>query len=43
MFHDYNFGKMKTSGGIDIFSHSIDNVLKKYKRLFLKMYGNPDI
>jgi len=40
VFREKNFGKMKISGGTEVFSCSIKKVLKKYGKCFLKMCGN---
>jgi len=40
-FHDQRFRKMKKSNGIAFFKFSIEKVLKKYGKWFLKMCGNP--
>jgi len=36
------FETTKISNGVNVFSFSIENVLKKYGKCFLKMCGNPD-
>jgi len=34
------FGKMETRDGIKVFSITIENLLKKCGKYFLKMYGH---
>jgi len=41
VFHEYNFGKMKISDGIKVFSFCIDKVWKKYGKWFLKLCRSP--
>jgi len=42
VFYELSFGKVNINrDGIKIFSFSIEKVLKKYGKLFLKICGNP--
>jgi len=36
------FEKMKVNHGIEVFQFSIERVLKKYGKCFLKICGNPE-
>jgi len=36
------FEKMKVNDGIEVFQFSIERVLKKYGKCFLKICGNPE-
>jgi len=40
-FHNQEFWNIKGSDGIEFFKFSIEKVLKKYGKWFLKMCGNP--
>ena len=42
-FNDQELRKMKRSNGIELLKFSIEKVLNKYGKWFLKMRGNPDI
>jgi len=42
-FNDQEFRKIKRSNGIELLKFSIEKVLNKYGKWFLKMRGNPDI